>query len=295
MSAKPTGGKPPRDDRPSRPRGGRDDAGGERRGSPRFGDGPPRGRGGPPRREGGGPPRREGRPPWQRDDRPQGRREDSDERPPRRDYGDRPPRREYDDRPPRRDFDDRPPRREYDDRPPRRDFDDRPPRREPPAEGGRRETYFEPTERPRRPSYRADVAGPEVVPPAEYKPEDLAKTAEKVAAACLEVHRQLGSALDVTTYQRALALEMQSRSMIFEREERVPVAYKGRQIDTRKTDFIVEGCLVEIRSQVALAPEEVARAGNYLKASGYRCTVLVNFGPPKVEVRTITQQAPKEE
>ena len=171
-------------------------------------------------------------------------------------------------------------------RPPREEYD----REAPP----RRETYFDPVERPRRPSYRGDVAGPAVVPPPEYKPEELAKTAEKVTAACLEVHRQLGSALDATTYQRALALEMQNRSLIFEREERVPVSYKSRQIDTRKVDFIVDGCLMELRSQPALTAEDVLRTGNYLKASGYRLTLLVNFGPPKVEVRSLTHEVKEE-
>ncbi len=143
-------------------------------------------------------------------------------------------------------------------------------------------------ERPRRPGPRADVAGPPVAPPPAYKPEQLAKTAEKVAAACLEVQRQLGSALDATVYQRALALEMQARNMPFEREARVPVAYKGRQIDTRKVDFAVDGCLVELVSQPSLSADDLTRATNYLRASGYRFAVLVNFGPPKPDIRTLT-------
>lgn len=276
MSAKPTGGKPPFDRSGGGPRGGRGPSGRGRKGpaasgakgSGRFEE-TPRGRDKPPRREGSLP--------WQREERPQGKGED---------YADRSPRREDSDRPPRR-GDDRgaPPRRDqYDDRPPRRDERDY-------EASPRREAYFEPSERPRRPSYRADVAGPAVVPPPEYKPEELAKTAEKVTAACLEVHRQLGSALDVTTYQRALALEMQNRSLAFEREERVPVSYKGRQIDTRKVDFIVGGCLVELRSQASLSAEDILRIGNYLKASGYRMTLLVNFGPPKIEARSLIHEA----
>jgi GxxExxY protein len=112
-------------------------------------------------------------------------------------------------------------------------------------------------------------------------------TAEKVAAACIEVHRQLGAGLDATVYQRALALEMQARNIPFEREARVPVAYKGRQIDSRRVDFEAEGCLVELRSQPALAAEDLTRATNYLKASGYHLALLVNFGSAKVDVRTL--------
>ncbi|MHB1133932.1 MAG: GxxExxY protein [Chloroflexota bacterium] len=157
-----------------------------------------------------------------------------------------------------------------------------------------REVYFDQTERPRR-APRNEVAGPAMVSPDEFAPEDLARSAEKITAACMEVHRRLGAALDVVVYQRALALEMQTRGLVFAREERIPIAYRGRQIETRRVEFIVEGCLVELRSQPTFATEDVLRATNYLKASGYGCTVLVNFGSPKVEVRTLTNERSPEE
>jgi GxxExxY protein len=126
-----------------------------------------------------------------------------------------------------------------------------------------------------------------VTRPPFQKPESLAKTAEKVAAASLEVHRQLGNGLDAIVYHRALALEFQTHGILFEREERIPIAYKERQIETRKVDFRVEGCLVEIVSQPSLSKEEITRFTNYLKASGYQLEVLLNFGPAKLDVRQI--------
>jgi GxxExxY protein len=154
--------------------------------------------------------------------------------------------------------------------------------------GGRSEGYSEgDRDRPRRPATRTEVAGPPVLPPRAYKPEQLAKTAEKIVAAGMEVQRHLGTGLEPITYHRALALELQTRGIIFEREERVPVSYKGRQIDTRRVDFIIEGCLVDIRSQPTLDQQEMSRATNYLKVSGYQCAVVLNFGTPKFEYRTL--------
>ncbi|MHB1417559.1 MAG: GxxExxY protein [Chloroflexota bacterium] len=144
-----------------------------------------------------------------------------------------------------------------------------------------------PPPRTRRPSYRGEVAGPPIVEPPAYKPEDLAKTAEKIAAACLEVHRQMGSYLDPTIYHRALTLELQARGIPFEREGRVPVSYRGLQIESRRVDFIVDGCLVELHSQPELSMEDLTRARNYLRVSGYKCTVVVNFGTTKIDVKSL--------
>ena len=252
------------------------------------------------KRGAGGPPRK-GSPPWQRDDGPQGRHEgrsggDEGERPPQKG----PPPRQQDYRPPGRG---RPPWQREDEGQ-RGRWEERPaggegkraPRREPPpwqqAERprGSREEEGGGEWRARQPGPRGGVAGPPMVAPPSYRPEDLAKAGEKVSAACLEVQRQLGPALEPMTYHRALALEMQARGIPFEREARVPISYKDRQIDTRRVDFVVEGCLVEIKSQSALPAEEITRTTNYLKASGYKYALLVNFGPPKVEIRTLSLQ-----
>ena len=88
---------------------------------------------------------------------------------------------------------------------------------------------------------------------------------------------------------------MQQRGLGFVRDERVPIAYKGRQIDTRRVDFLVEGCLVAVLSQSTLSAEEALRATNYLRASGYGCSVLINFGGAKVESRTLMHERPKNE
>lgn len=227
--------------------------------SNKFGGKPPRGPrdgGREGKRGGDGPPRREGKrydspPPWHRDERAS--------------EGSRPGG-----------------RREFGGKP--KSWDDH--------SGGRRGPAQEMEwERPRRPSSRIDVAGPPVQPPKTYPPEQLAKAAEKVVAASMEVQRHLGSALDQVTYHRAIAMELQARGIPFEREERVPISYKGRQIDTRRVDFIVEGCLVEVLSQPVLDETVISRATGLLRASGYQMAVLINFGPPKIEVRKLSVTA----
>ena len=56
----------------------------------------------------------------------------------------------------------------------------------------------------------------------------------------------------------------------FEREVKILVYYKGRQIDTRRVDFVVEDCIVEIKTKKEFTPEDCVQALCYVKASGYK-------------------------
>jgi hypothetical protein len=55
-----------------------------------------------------------------------------------------------------------------------------------------------------------------------------------IIGCALEVHRTLGPGFREIVYQRALALELEAAGLEFEREVKVPIFYKGRQIDTRR-------------------------------------------------------------
>ncbi len=218
---------------------------------------------------------RDERRPYSREDRPQFNR---DERPPYR----REERPQYsrEERP--RSFEGRQPRyseREYGEwQRPQEYYSQRPPRNSQRQRDERDEA---------RTSVRADVAGPRLRTPEKYTAEQLAHTVELIHAACLEVHRELGSALEAVTYQRALALELQAREIPFEREARAPVAYRQRQIDARRVDFVIDGCIVELRSEPEVSRFQLARSLSYLKASRYQVALVINFGGEKPEVHTL--------
>jgi len=60
---------------------------------------------------------------------------------------------------------------------------------------------------------------------------------------------------------------------------------KGKQIDTRRVDFVVEDYIVEIKARSELQKEDFIQALSYLKASDYPIGLLINFGREKVETR----------
>lgn len=109
----------------------------------------------------------------------------------------------------------------------------------------------------------------------------------EIIGACIEVHRNLGPGFQEVTYQRALALELQAKGLDFVREEKMPVYYKGKQIDTRRVDCVVGDCLVEIKAKREFDPEDYIQALSYLKASGYRLGLLVNFGAKRAQFKRV--------
>ena len=97
------------------------------------------------------------------------------------------------------------------------------------------------------------------------------------------VHNELGSGFQEVVYQRALGMELAASGMEFGREQDINIYYKGKHIDTRRVDFVIEDCVVEIKARKEFLPEDYIQTLNYLKASGYRVALLINFGGERVQ------------
>jgi GxxExxY protein len=100
-----------------------------------------------------------------------------------------------------------------------------------------------------------------------------------VVGAIIEVHRQLGPGLLEHLYQEALEVELELRGIPFERQARVPVRYKGRSLrGVLKLDFLAGGKLVlELKAVETLNPVHEAQLITYLKLTGCKLGLLVNF------------------
>ena len=105
----------------------------------------------------------------------------------------------------------------------------------------------------------------------------------RIIGLAFDVHNELGSGFQEVVYQRALALELMAAGMEFSREEDIKIYYRGKHIDTRRVDFVVDDCIVEVKARKELLPEDYIQTLNYLKSSGYRVALLINFGGDRVE------------
>ena len=108
-----------------------------------------------------------------------------------------------------------------------------------------------------------------------------------IIGCALEVHRTLGPGFREIVYQRTFALELQVAGLEFDREVKVPIFYKERQIDTRRADFVVENVMVEIKAKSQVAPEDYVQALNYVKASGCKLGLLLNFGASRLQIKRL--------
>ena len=102
-----------------------------------------------------------------------------------------------------------------------------------------------------------------------------------------ELHRQLGSGFLEAVYQEALALEFDLRQVPYQREVELSIFYKDRRLVTHyRADFICYDTVIgELKALSKLGGVEQAQIINYLKATGLKTGLLLNFGAASLEYR----------
>jgi len=100
-----------------------------------------------------------------------------------------------------------------------------------------------------------------------------------IIGAAMEVHKLLGPGLLESAYEECLAREMVLRALSFERQKPVPVVYKDVKLECGyRLDFLVERqVVVELKAIESIAPIHEAVILTYLKLSGMRFALLINF------------------
>lgn len=106
-----------------------------------------------------------------------------------------------------------------------------------------------------------------------------------IIGAAFEVHNNLGYGFLEAVYQEALEIELSAREIPYKAQSDVPVIYKGRPLKKQYTaDLIINGAIiVELKAMNKLSSTETAQLLNYLKATGTKCGLLINFGGKKLE------------
>ena len=111
----------------------------------------------------------------------------------------------------------------------------------------------------------------------------------KIIGACMEVHKELGSGFLEGVYQEALAVEFKKQNIPFEREKEINISYKGINLNKKYiSDFICnDKILLELKALSKLTSEHESQVLNYLKATGFKLGLLINFGEPSLKVKRI--------
>ena len=102
---------------------------------------------------------------------------------------------------------------------------------------------------------------------------------EAIIACAIEVHKNLGPGLLESTYEACLVYELRNRGFLVEEQKMLPVTYKGLQLDCGyRIDLLVNQLvLVELKAVESVAPIHQAQVLSYLKLSGIKIGLLINF------------------
>jgi GxxExxY protein len=115
--------------------------------------------------------------------------------------------------------------------------------------------------------------------------EEIEAVAKQLVDAILTVHRELGPGLLESTYQACLAHELRTRGIEVCCELKLPVKYRGIEIDAGyRIDMLLADCIIiENKSVQELAPIHEAQLITHLKLSGRRLGFLVNWNVPLIK------------
>jgi GxxExxY protein len=101
----------------------------------------------------------------------------------------------------------------------------------------------------------------------------------EIIGAAIEVHKRLGPGLLESAYEECLAHEVRLRNLRIDQQVGVPVVYKETKLECGyRMDLLVEGrIVVELKSMESLAPIHEAIILTYLRLSGHKIGLLINF------------------
>ena len=106
-----------------------------------------------------------------------------------------------------------------------------------------------------------------------------------IISAAQAVHSFLGPGFRELIYQRALALELPGTGLEFEREVWINVYYRGQKVGRKRVDFVIGEIMVELKAKSQFDDSDLIQTLSYLKASGFKVGLLLNFGTKKLEIR----------
>ncbi len=111
----------------------------------------------------------------------------------------------------------------------------------------------------------------------------------KIVGVAMEIHKELGAGFLESVYQEAFEIELQKQNMPYEREALLNIFYKGQKLKKRySADFVCyDKIVVELKALGELNTDHQAQVLNYLKTSGLKLGLLLNFGSKSLQYKRL--------
>lgn len=115
------------------------------------------------------------------------------------------------------------------------------------------------------------------------------KESYDITGCMLNVYNSLGCGFLEAVYQEALEIEFKSAGIPYKREVCLPIYYKGILLQKEYfADFLCyDKIIVELKAVSAIADIHKSQVLNYLKATGYKLGIIVNFGAASLETKRV--------
>lgn len=111
---------------------------------------------------------------------------------------------------------------------------------------------------------------------------------EAIIGCAYTVSNTLGCAFLEVVYENALAHELRKAGYDVVQQHGLSVVYDGVTVGTYEADLVVNGLVIlELKTVKTLTEVHIAQCMNYLRATGARICLLINFGNPRVEIKRV--------
>jgi len=110
----------------------------------------------------------------------------------------------------------------------------------------------------------------------------------KIIGAAIKVHKELGPGFIENIYEEALKIELSENDMNHESQREIKIFYHNQEVGTHRLDLLVENAVVvELKVVKELADVHYAQVRSYLKATGCKVGLLLNFAKPTLEIKRV--------
>lgn len=117
------------------------------------------------------------------------------------------------------------------------------------------------------------------------------KLTERILAAAIRVHREIGPGFLEVLYEEAMAFELVEAGLFYERQKLLPIFYREHVIGEHRLDLVVERkVIVELKAISRLEDIHFAIVRSYLKASNLNDALLLNFAAARLTIKRVGRE-----
>ena len=110
----------------------------------------------------------------------------------------------------------------------------------------------------------------------------------EVLESAIKIHKKLGPGFNESVYQKALNIELSKKDIPFENEMEVYLIYDGIEVGRQRMDIVVdEKFILELKAISGISEVHMAQVISYLKATGLKLGLILNFVKPKLEIKRV--------